>query len=261
MPIINNGVLFHQFVEPQPRPGMRLGRHQQLDGRSLAYTVSVEEARRPIHPAAWVPPIPTLDQGNLGSCTGNAGAYHLSALYGKDHLGEIKLDNLTMSAVDGSANERFAIGLYSRATAVDPWPGTYPPDDTGSSGLAVSQVLKRMHLINSYQHATSLRTFATLLQRGGVITGWPWYDAWFSPDNDGFVDSGNWEASGVAGGHEIYCEALESWDEADPGNSVLLFHNSWGDGWGDHGCFRMRGRTYNSQRSQVDVQQFHRRIP
>lgn len=34
--------------------------------------------------------------------------------------------------------------------------------------------------------------------------------------------------------------ALESWDERDPGRSVVRFPNSWNESWGDRGYGRMR---------------------
>jgi hypothetical protein len=97
-----------------------------------------------------------------------------------------------------------------------------------------------------------------LLQRGSIMFGTPWYNAWFEPDADGFVDAGGperWEPSGVAGGHEICVIALESWDERDPGKSVVRFPNSWNESWGVNGYGRMRLSTYNALRKQIDVKQ------
>ena len=39
--------------------------------------------------------------------------------------------------------EGFAVKLYEDATVVDGYPGEYPPDDTGSSGLAICKVSQR----------------------------------------------------------------------------------------------------------------------
>ena len=44
---------------------------------------------------------------------------------------------------DATAGEQFAVALYSDATKVDAYPGTYPPDDTGSSGLAICTTQSR----------------------------------------------------------------------------------------------------------------------
>lgn len=253
MTLVTNGFLTHVYEE-KVHPEMRLGRHQELDARSLAYAVT---AIREIKPAAWPAGIPTLNQGNLGSCTGNAGTRALAALYGSN-LSKVTLHGQTLDPSDADTDERFAVELYHEATAIDKVPGVYPPTDTGSSGLAICKSLKNAGLISGYSHALSLRGVATMLQTGGAIMGSPWFEAWFEPDSDGFVDSGNWFSSGLAGGHEFYIEALEAWDDHDPAKCILLCHNSWGQSWGQSGRFRIRGTTYNQNRQQVDVKQFVR---
>jgi hypothetical protein len=255
MPLVTNGRLTHRYDE-RVHDGMRLGRHLELDPRSLAFLPDPELARKPIKPAEWVPPIPTLNQGQLGSCTGNAGTYHMAALAGPGRANTLALKGNVLSATDAAACESFAVELYHEATVLDGFPGDYPPDDTGSSGLGVCRALKANHLIGRYVWATNLRAFGVLLQRAGVIIGTPWFESWFRPGPDGFVDDNpDWANSGVAGGHEVYVEALEAWDEQDPAKSVIRFHNSWGDGWGDHGCGRMRLSTYKQLQASVDVKQ------
>lgn len=248
--LVTNGIVVHRYEE-KPGPH-RLGRHQELDSRSLKHLV--EAARRPIKPAEWPSPIPILDQGNVGSCTAEAGTAHVAALYGLGYQ-TITLDGISLAANP----QQFAVHLYHAETLIDGIPGVYPPDDTGSSGLAVCKVLKRAGLIAAYHWATSLLGAASMLQRGGCLIGMPWYNAFFHPDANGFIDaSASWAQSGVAGGHELYVEALESWDELDPQKVVVRLRNSWGATWGDHGCGRMRGLTYQRLRQQIDVKQGQR---
>jgi len=254
MTLMGIGVLRHE-IEQHSRDGMHLGRNLELDARSLSYLVSESVT---LKPAEWLAPIPTLDQGQLGSCTGNAGARHLAQLYGPADFTNIELHSLKLSGVDAVEDEDFAIELYHEATIADGFRGSYPPDDTGSSGLGVCKALKKAGLISGYHWATTARAWATMLQHGGTIIGTPWYNSWFEPDPDGFVDAGNWRRSGLAGGHEIYVEALEAWDNTDPAKCIIRFHNSWGDKWGDSGCGRMRMTTYESLKSQIDVKQFTR---
>lgn len=256
-----NGMVTHRYSEVR-REGHRLGRHLALDVRSLAYTIEGELAgrRAPIKPAEHLAAIPTLDQGPLGSCTGNAGAYALSALAGTAGLAKVRLNGHGLSATDSAANEAFAVELYAQATQDDGLPGTFPPDDGGSSGLGVCRALRAAGLVDRYTWATSLIGLATMLQRGGVIVGLPWYQSFYEPDTDGFVDGDpSWLDSGVAGGHEVYVEALETWDNLLPIHSVIRFRNSWGD-WGANGCGRMRLRTYAALRSQIDVKQIEPRV-
>ena len=72
--LFDNGLLYHKYEEIR-REGTRLGRNLWLDARSLAHMVenSAEEMGRPFKSQAWQRVVTILDQGQLGSCTGNAG--------------------------------------------------------------------------------------------------------------------------------------------------------------------------------------------
>lgn len=247
-----------------------LGRHQVLDERSLAHTIEREETKPTIKPIDHPLGIPILDQSNLdsqgidvsqlipgapklkelGSCTGQAGTYSLST--------SPKLA-LAVRAAGGVLDERFAIHLYSDATHVDEDLGEeFPPTDCGSSGLGICKVLKARGLIGSYQWATTVEGLAALLQRGSLLIGMPWYNTFFEPDNRGFIDAAGIDqalASGLAGGHELCMTRLETWNERDPGKSVVVMPNSWNRSWGDDGYGRMYLSTYNRLRSQIDIKQ------
>lgn len=247
-----------------------LGRTQVLDERSLPHTIERQTTRPKIKPIDHPISIGILDQSNLlsqglrvsqlvhgakdddelGSCTGNGGTYSLST--------SPKL-TARVTAVGDTLDERYAIRLYADATRADEFTDeAWPPTDCGSSGLGICKVLRKRGLVGSYQWATTVEGLGALLQRGSVLMGVPWYNAWFSPDADGFVDASGpdqWLSSGLAGGHEICVVALESWDARDPGKSVIRFPNSWNTSWGANGYGRMRLSTYSTLRKQVDVKQ------
>lgn len=254
-----------------------LGRHQVLDARSLNH--QPELLAKPAYKRReWAPRIPVLDQSDLhaqgidlqnlfpdaanadalGSCTGNAATAALSALLDERALTTAGLS--TTSAVDA---EEWAIRLYAQATAVDEWAGQqFPPDDTGSSGLGVAKALHARGLIGSYIHATSSGAICAVLQNGAAILGMPWREAFFTPDAHGFIDSGDWAASPLAGGHEVAVIGLESVKQdcrgrINPAKTVIRCRNSWTSSWGPlGGDFLLRLSTYEQLRHDCDVIQF-----
>jgi hypothetical protein len=250
--LLNSGFLYQRFDEAE-HEGMRLGRHLWLDGRSLQHMIEnrVEEMNHPVATTHWQRVLGILDQGKLGSCTGNAGTGALGTQPFYDAVGSSVLP----APDDVLHAEGFAVSLYEDATVADGYPGQYPPDDTGSSGLAICKVLKTRGTIKGYRYARTAHGFLQLLQRGPVLQGMPWYNAFFSPDAHGFIDADpSWPSSKVAGGHEVEAIGVDI-DLKDAFNSVITYANSWGTSWGDAGCFRMRLRTYE-QLSSVDLKQY-----
>lgn len=224
-----------------PSTDPRLGRHVRHDDRSRAYRFptegltlrSVRHARR----------IPVLDQGQLGSCTGNAGIGCLGTdpFYATVHpLNTPAWANRVEAPIVATPgalaagtevlyalNEDGAVALYSAATKLDDAPGQYPPDDTGSDGLSVAKALKAAGEISGYQHTFSLDDALKAVTVTPVLTGVTWYNSMFDPQPDGrlVVDF----ASGLAGGHEFVV------DEIDVENQRVWFTNSWGASWGVDG--------------------------
>lgn len=201
---------------------VRLGRHVQHDSRSLAYLVKAKDVAT-LKSVRHTRYIPVLNQGNLGSCTGNAGTGNLGT--GVFFMDEGKS---VLSPSDAEADEKYAVGLYSDATKLDTYRGEYPPSDTGSDGLSIAKALQNRGLINGYTHATDLASFLTALSESPVIAGVEWLDGMFNPDADGRIKL----EGAVAGGHEIV------FDELDVENKRVWFTNSWGADWG------VEGRAY-----------------
>ncbi|PBC80104.1 hypothetical protein BX265_4940 [Streptomyces sp. TLI_235] len=210
------------------------GRLEHHDPRSRAYPCAALPGVA-LRSVTWTRRIPILDQGSIGSCTGNAATGWLAT----DSTGRTATDTVTITAAGAAAShgrfadgahrldENFALGLYSLATRLDGLPGTYPPEDTGSSGLGVAKALKALGLASSYGHAFSEPAMATVLQRRPVIIGIPWLNSMETPGQDGRIPVV--PSSGVAGGHEVEVTALD----VEAGRYWIT--NSWGSGWGIDG--------------------------
>lgn len=206
--------------------GQRLGRHVEHDIRSADYAIEADLAQ-PLKTTIHERKLAILDQGNLGSCTGNAG----TGLLGTEPF---------YSAIGHTLDlgEKFAVSLYSDASAADDFPGQYPPDDTGSSGLAIGRVLKRRKTIKSYQHAFGLLHGLQAFQKRPCIIGIPWLASMDDPGPNGVVKVN--PQSGVRGGHEVEVIGIEVLN-GDPNSpeGVVVCANSWSPSWGASGYFRI----------------------
>jgi len=201
-------------------PGRRLGRHINHDPRSRNFAFT---APTPIVTTTHMRFMPILDQGSVGSCTGNA---TVGAL-GTTPLWEVLPARTPLTEAE-------ALILYSDATKIDSAVGSYPPDDTGSDGLSVAKVALRRGLISAYAHAFTLQDALSALMTGPVITGVGWYEGFDSPDANGLVAiSGN-----VRGGHEFVVYAV------DATAKTVTAANSWGTSYGKEGCFTFSWDTW-----------------
>lgn len=199
----------------------RLRRIVNHDSRSRRYPfrtegitlTSVKHARH----------VNVFDQGMLGSCTGNAGVGCLATdPFYLTRLGSYSLD------------QAGAVRLYSDATRIDPFDGTYPPEDTGSDGLSIAKALTAAGEISGYQWTFTLEDALKALVVTPYITGTYWLDDMFEPDSTGRVQA----TGAVAGGHEYLA------DELDVERERIWFTNSWGPDWGAGGRFWMSWDDY-----------------
>lgn len=216
--------------------GRRLGRHVEHDPRSRDFAFKVDAPAKVELIAVEHKRYGSIfDQGNLGSCTGNAaaGAKNTEPLY---HSGSAH-----------TLTESGAKDLYSLASRLDGLSdGYWPPTDTGSSGLAVAKAAKQQGIIGSYSHAFDMDAALAALQAGPVITGVDWYEGFDEPDpGTGLVVI----AGQVRGGHELVARGYEP--AASPDDALILLDNSWGTGWGLSGHFKWTVATW---RKLLDAQ-------
>lgn len=216
----------HYEVEHQRSPGAPggLGRHVNHDPQSRAF--AHQPSSTTLVSKTWDRHYPVLDQGQTGSCTGNAmlGSVYTGKVY------EALTDALKASLQPTEAVARDV--LYHLATTLDPYNGTYPPTDTGSDGVSVNKAAQGLGLISGYRHTFSLDdALATVSNDSHVITGVNWYAAFDQPDANGLVKLPK-RLTGLEGGHEFLVYGLDA--EKD----LVLARNSWGTGWGVAGEFK-----------------------
>lgn len=204
-----------EFIEKPFHP--LLGRHVRHDSRSLRYAYPYKSSSFQV--VRWESEIPVLDQGQLGACTGFA---TVTCLGHKPYRGT--LPGAVLDNVEG-------VKVYSLATSLDSYAGTYPPNDTGSDGLSAAKAAKQLGFIAGYTHITKPAQLAAALLGGPVIVGTDWFHSMFQSDSSGniTVDSG----SGLAGGHEYTLDEVTS-------DGRFGFTNSWGPTFGATGRFYIK---------------------
>jgi len=193
-----------------------LGRHVEHDERSRDYAFRVSAAKPKT--ILWSHEAPVLDQGDLGACTGNALAQWLNTTSAQIALTEAGHRAAYLT-------EDQAVELYSAATKLDSIPGSYPPVDSGSSGLAVCKAGRKLGYLSAYHHAFGFDALLLALQHSPVIVGTEWTKGMFDPNSSGVIRP----TGSVEGGHEyliLGCN-LE--------HQLITMLNSWSDGWGKHG--------------------------
>jgi hypothetical protein len=194
-----------------------LGRHVVHDSRSRDFTFEVK-GPTPERSVVWPHNTPVLNQGQLGSCTGNAMAQLLNCkLFAPCRLGKMSLD-------EADAVKIYSLGTHDDGGGPDQY---YPPNDDGCSGLGVAKAAQSIGYINSYLHCFTLTQLQAAIQTQPVIVGTPWTEQMFTPDpTTGVVTVGAINDSTVQGGHEYLCQGI------DFETATLIFLNSWGTSWG-----------------------------
>jgi hypothetical protein len=192
----------------------RLGRHVCHDSRSLGYEFLPRTTRPRKKSTFWDSGAGPLQQGSLGSCTGNSVAGWLNTHFADD------LREHTHRAA--YMTEKDAVAIYSLGTRMDNYPGSYPPQDTGCDGLSVAKAAAKMGYLDRYTHTFGFAAMQAAVETTPVICGTVWTQSMYTPNN-GLVKVGRLVDSNIVGGHEYLCVGVD-WAE-----DVMLFRNSWGD--------------------------------
>lgn len=221
-------------------PGMRLGRHIAHDPRSLAFAYVADD--RPLIAKRWARKAPILDQGNVGACTANA------------LVGWIGSDTAARPGTP-AVDEALALAVYHDETLIDGYPGTYPPDDTGSDGLAAGKVAVQRSWATGYRHAFDVAdALHAVCYVGPVLLGIAWRTGCDRPTSTGRI---HWSGA-VRGGHELLIDEVRPVAKRDgtldETKSLVGITNSWGAGWAAQGrCFLSVADLRRALAQQGDV--------
>lgn len=158
----------YETVIQIPSEDPRLGRNIVHDERSRAFPLMA-----PVDRSTWrdkavriYDPFPNPAQ-TIGNCTGCAKAMEFNSAPNKR-----KGQTFRMAS---------ALGIYSLATQIDVFNGTYPPNDTGSSGLAAAKAAQQQGFGGEYRWLFGgADEIVQAVMDGRVVNvGTWWYDSMF----------------------------------------------------------------------------------
>lgn len=235
------GTVWQQFALPaDPHP---LGRHTLHDPRSRDWDAkgllppfaldNAGAATLPTQDRVWPRHCGPWDQGAISCCTTNAalGLLMCEPFWAK---AVVRAQGTYWKGVTGRVVngvwqflELDCVELYKYETQIDnsEIPGSYPPNDTGSTGLWSMKTLQAYKLVDNYYHAFDLPTALSLLANNGpVAVGSAWYDSMYYPDSDGIISIS--PDAQVVGAHEYAVRGVY------PTERLVQLTNSWGGQWG-----------------------------
>jgi hypothetical protein len=147
-----------------------------------------------------------LNQGTRPSCTGNGTAQCLSTW-----------------PFTAKLTEADAIRIYEKATQIDPFPGTDPPDPTGSDGASAARAAKILGYTSfDFASVDTLSEVKQALQLSTGIIGVDWWSGFSTPQRCGEMQL----TGSIEGGHEIQLAGF------DAEMNIYIIRNSWGPTWG-----------------------------
>lgn len=215
----------YRIEATDPRMGRTSVVHDDDSRRFVAQATDVPTKRfrhRIYNPA----PLP---EQIIGNCTGVDQCVKLNS------APEHQLGNRVLKMKD-------AVAIYTRATELDDFPGTYPQQDTGSNGLSACKAAQALGLVSRYEWIFGGRDpLLAALRLRPVGMGTVWFNDMFHPDPESLLVT---PTGGVAGGHEW---SLIGWD---PYFRAFEGFCWWGPTFGSHGVFRIREADLQSLRDQ-----------
>ncbi len=198
-----------QVEKRNHQPGY-LGRNKVHDPRSRAFAmpVSVDRSLWKDKTIRIYDPLPNPNQ-SVGCCTGVAKASQLNAVGNR----------VTGRVLNMTDAER----MYSRNSQIDPWPGSWLPEDTGSSGLASAKTAVEFGLAGAYSwlFGGADEVVQNVVEGRPISVGTWWYWSMFNRDFQNRVTIDDQE--GQAGGHQYLIRGY------DLSSDMVLGRCWWGE--------------------------------
>lgn len=166
-----------------------------------------------------------LYQADIGACVAFTGAQAMNTSPYRAQRVLREVNKGVLSRQVKLYREATAFEWYSAITKIDPFPGSWPPDDTGSNGLAMAKHLLAIGEISRYEWAFGYDHGVQSLPLGPLMQGTWWTWDMFRPAPDGRVRP----MGGDAGGHEYLWVGLEVRSKLNPSQNRSWFLNSWED--------------------------------
>lgn len=202
-------------AEQIPFEDERLGRHILHDPRSWDHQEELPRKAEPLHDVQHrrYDPYPEPNQP-VGCCT---------------FVAECQLANTKGNRVMGEMfTMEDAVRGYSLATSLDPFPGTYPPTDTGSSGLAAAKAAVKLGIAEKYVWYFTMDELLRALQLHPISFGGIWtYDMFRATRSNPVVRA----TGAVAGGHQWIVSGYRAKEE------LMVGECWWGKNFGYNGRF------------------------
>jgi len=197
---------------------------------------------------------PIDDQGNLGSCTGNAIAGAIDLIDKKENKTN-RVSRLFIyyqeRVIEGDVNQDN--GAYIRdgikacytygAPLETLWPYTVPKFAVRPTTAAYNDALTRK--VTGYQRCNDFTAVKNALAAGNpVVIGFDVYSSfesgtWWTSRGTGLMPYPNVNREQLLGGHAVCIVGYNDNLTGPAGKGYFIVRNSWGTGWGQQGYFYM----------------------
>ena len=214
------------------------------DERDLKYTITGTPLPPVVDLRQWASPVD--DQGDLGSCTGNAIAGAIDLMDNKNYKKNTRVSRLFIyyyeRLLEGTVNQDsgaqirdgIKVGYTYGAPLEKLWPYNINKFKTAPSAAVIADAAKRK--ITKYQNAADFNAVKDAVASGyPVVIGFTVYSSF---ESDTVAKTGNMPMPNVKteqclGGHAVCIVGYDDHKQS------FIVRNSWGTTWGDKGYFYM----------------------